>query len=167
MTAAESVFAADSAAALAQLACAASGGVFAHAVTAASLADIAVAFTGTTAEAMRWLADHIPNGPGSVPPTRPERDQAMRLADPRGGYTAVRVLPGGDQVAAAWQRRAAVLTVYRDAIAGEVEADSVLASLLHMHCIRVAGIDPGTERACHRLARSAAVSWLARSRTRP
>ena len=168
MTAAESVFAADSAAALAQLACAASGGVFARAVTAASLADIAVAFSGTSAEAMRWLAAHIPNEPDTVPRTRPERDQAMRLADPRSGCTAVRALPGGDQVAAEWQRRAAALAVYRDAIAAaELEPDSVLASLLHMHCIRITGIDPGTERACHRLARSAAVSWLARCRTPP
>ncbi|HEX8009131.1 MAG TPA: lantibiotic dehydratase, partial [Trebonia sp.] len=165
MTAAESVFAADSAATLAQLACGAAGGVFAQAVTAASLADIAVAFTGTTAEAMRWLTGHIPNVPCPVPPSRPVHDQAVRLADPRDDYAAVRAVPGGDRVAAAWQARAAVLAAYRDALdgVGEIEADSVLASLLHMHVIRMAGIDPDTEQSCHRLARSAAVSWLARN----
>jgi thiopeptide-type bacteriocin biosynthesis protein len=169
MTAAETVFAADSTAALAQLACTAAGGVFVQALTAASLASIVVAFTGTTAEAMRWLAARIPNIPVPVPPPRPVHDQALRLAAAQDNdCTAVRALPGGTQVAAAWQQRAAVLGAYRDTLAGagQTDPDPVLASLLHMHCIRISGIDPGTERACHRLARSAAVSWLARSRTR-
>lgn len=169
MTAAESVFAADSAAALAQLACPADRGAFAPAITAASLVRIAAAFTGTTTGAMHWLAARIPNAPGPVRLPRSARAQAMRLADLRDGDAAVRAVPGGNQVVAAWQQRAAALAAYRDALhsAGEIDADPALASLLHMHCIRMAGIDPDTEQACHHLARSAAVSWLARNGTRP
>ena len=93
--------------------------------------------------------------------------QVMRLADPRDDNAALRAVPGGDQVLTAWARRAVALAAYRDTLlpdAGDVSADSVLASLLHMHYIRVAGPGPEAEQACHRLARSAALRWCARNR---
>lgn len=171
MAAAEAAFAADSAAAIAQAACAASGSTHPHALTAASLSDIAAAFTGSIAEGMRWLVSHIPKDPGAAPVPRPVHGQAMRLADPRDDHAALHAVPGGDQVLTAWRRRALALAAYRGTLlpgAGEVPADSVLASLLHMHHIRVAEPGPETEQACHRLARSAAAGWLARERgTRP
>ncbi len=171
MAAAEAAFAADSAAAIAQAACAASGSTHPHALTAVSLSDIAAAFTGSIAEGMHWLVSHIPKDSGTVPVPRPVHGQAMRLADPREDHAALHAVPGGDQVLTAWRRRALALAAYRDTLlpdAGEVSADSVLASLLHMHYIRVAGPGPETEQACHRLARSAAVGWLARNEeTRP
>ncbi|HUY48797.1 MAG TPA: lantibiotic dehydratase [Streptosporangiaceae bacterium] len=171
MAAAEAVFAADSAAAIAQAACAASGSTHPHALTAVSLSDIAAAFTGGIAAGMRWLVSHIPKGSSAAPVPRPVHDQAMRLADPRDDHAALHAVPGGDQVRTAWRRRALALAAYRDTLlpgAGETSADSVLASLLHMHHIRVAGPGLETEQACHRLARSAAVGWLARNEaTRP
>jgi thiopeptide-type bacteriocin biosynthesis protein len=165
MAAAEAAFAADSAAAIAQAACTTDGSIHPHAVTAASLAHIAAAFTGSTAEGMRWLVSHIPKDSGTAPVPRPVHDQAMRLADPREDHAAMRAVPGGDRVITAWLRRGSALAAYRDILAesGEVSADSVLASLMHMHHIRVAGPGPEAEQACHRLARSAAVGWLARN----
>ncbi|MEV8328556.1 lantibiotic dehydratase C-terminal domain-containing protein [Kitasatospora sp. NPDC056731] len=44
------------------------------------------------------------------------------------------------------------------------DPDSVLASLLHMHHIRAAGIDQDSERACHRLARATALARTHRHR---
>jgi thiopeptide-type bacteriocin biosynthesis protein len=168
MAAAESVFAADSAAALAQISCTACSSTSPDPLTAASLGNIAAALTGTPAAGMRWLASNIPSAPAQIP--RLVHDQAMLLADPQTGPVAAQALPGGQQILTYWQQRAAALAAYRDALAeaGEISVDSVLASLLHMHVIRVMGIDPETERRCHHLARSAAVGWLARNeRTRP
>lgn len=163
MAAAESVFAADSAAALAQITCTARSSTPPDALTAASLANIAAAFTGTAAGGMRWLASHIPSIPAQIP--RSVHDQAMRLADPQAGQAAAHALPGGDQVITCWQQRAAALATYRHVLTatGQIPADSVLASLLHMHVIRMTGIDPDAERLCHHLARSAAEGWIARN----
>jgi lantibiotic biosynthesis protein len=113
---------------------------------------------------MRWLAVHIPHGSSPVLPPRPVHHQAMHLADPREDYAAVCALPGGDEVVIAWRARAVTLARYRDALAAakDLPTDPVLASLLHMHVIRVKGLDPGTEQTCHHLTRSAAVGWLAR-----
>jgi thiopeptide-type bacteriocin biosynthesis protein len=166
MAAAESVFAADSAAAIAQIICTAGGHCHPHAITAASLADIATAFTANTTEGMSWLATHIPRDSAITPVSRPVHDQAMRLADPREDHAVLRATPGGDQVLTTWQQRASALAAYRDALLGadEVPADSVLASLLHMHYIRVAGPSPEAEQLCHRLTRSAALGWITRNR---
>ena len=166
MAAAESVFAADSAAAIAQITCAAGGHCYPHALTAASLADIATAFTGDTAKGMSWLATHIPKDSAPAPVPRPVHDQAMRMADPREDHAALRATPRGDQILAAWRQRTSTLAAYRDTLRdeGEVPADSVLASLLHMHYIRVAGPSPEAEQLCHRLARLAALGWITRTR---
>jgi thiopeptide-type bacteriocin biosynthesis protein len=165
MAAAESAFAADSAAAIAQISHTVGGSQHPYAVTAASLTDIAAAFTGSTADGMHWLAGHIPKDSGTARVPRPVHAEAMRLADPCDDHAALRAIPGGIQIIAAWQRRASALAAYRGVLsADEVSADSVLASLLHMHYIRVAGIDPETEQVCHRLARSAAIGWIARNR---
>ena len=142
------------------------GGLHPCAITAASLADIAAAFTGRTADGMRWLIGHIRKDTGTARPPRKVHTDAMRLADPRDHHAALRTMPGGEQIVTAWQRRASALAAYRNALSAtdEVPVNSVLASLLHMHHIRTAGIDPDTEQMCHRLARSAALGWTARAK---
>ncbi len=166
MTAAESVFAADSAAAIAQRThIARPEAASPLAVTAASLVDLAVSFLGDVGGGMRWLIDHVAKDPTPAP-AREVHDQAIRLAKPRDRQAAIRNIPGGEQMATAWARRGAALAAYRETITatGGIDPDSVLGALLHLHSVRMAGIAPDTERACHHLARAAALSWAAQDR---
>lgn len=151
MSAAEAVFAADSAAAIAQLT--PEHGLHPQAATAASLADLAAAFVGSTEAGMRWLSDHIDRVPGPALP-RAVLGEALHLAGPGNTPAAV---------TSAWTRRRAVLLAYRSQLDASTDhdPDSVLASLLHMHHIRAIGIDEECEKECRRLARAAALSWLA------
>ncbi|GLZ42840.1 lantibiotic dehydratase [Actinokineospora sp. NBRC 105648] len=164
MAAAEEVFIADSAAALTQrahLAC--PGAADGAALTAASLLDLAAAFTGDHTAGTAWLIEHLNTAP--IPaPDRTVYDQALRLADPSADHAAVRTLPDGDRIAATWAARRDALTAYRAALAqpGAPSPDSVLAALLHLHSIRVLGIAPAAERLSHRLARTAALSQTTR-----
>jgi len=161
--AAEVVFAADSTVTIAQLTMMGRGDPHPHAVTAASFTDLAAAFTGGVSNGLRWLLDHLKHHPA---PTlaRNVRDQAMRLADPSDDWAALRALPGGELLAAAWAGRRSALAAYRTHLseAEGPEPDRVLASLLHLHHARMVGIDPDSERACFRLARAAALGWAAR-----
>ncbi|MGA5354175.1 lantibiotic dehydratase [Streptomyces thermodiastaticus] len=162
LQAAEHVFAADSAAALAQLALPVPAG-HRPAVTAASLVDIATAFLGSPATAWAWLTANLSQNEGDAAP-RDLQDLAVRLAAPDPRHAAVRALPRGDQAAAAWTRRRAALTAYRHALqAAGTDPATVLPSLLHMHHNRAAGIAPDAEAACRRLARTAALSLARRT----
>ncbi len=165
MAAAESVFAADSAAAIAQLRYTGRSGVpHQHAIIAASLVELATSVTGSIGEGMRWLIDHISKI--SIPaPAREVRDQAIRLADPHDRWAALCAIPGGEDIATAWARRGTALAAYRDTLAafGETAPAVVLPDLLHLHHVRMAGICPDTERVCARLARAAALSWTTRT----
>ncbi|MFI1863716.1 lantibiotic dehydratase [Streptomyces jumonjinensis] len=151
MSAAEAVFAADSAAAVAQLS--PEHGLHPQAATAASLVDLATAFTGGTEAGMRWLIGHTDRVPGPTLP-RAVLGEALRLTGPGNTPAAV---------TSAWARRRAALSAYRSQLdsSADHDPDSVLASLLHMHHIRAIGIDEECERECRRLARAAALSWLA------
>jgi len=165
MAAAESVFAADSAAAIAQLTYSGrSGGPRQHAIIAASLVDLATSFIGGIADGMHWLIEHVSKT--SIPaPAREVYDQAISLASPHDRSAALRAIPGGDHIAAAWARRRTALAAYRDTLttSGEIAPDSVLPDLLHLHHVRMKGISPDTERVCSRLARAAALSWTTRT----
>lgn len=169
MTAAETVFAADSAAAIAQRAhLAGPNAAHAHALTAASLLDLAAAFTGGTTDGAAWMIEHISTG--LIPaPDRTVYNQALRLANPRDNWAAMQQLPGGEQIALSWTQRRTTLAAYRQTLAsaGELAPASVLASLLHLHCLRTSGIAPETERTCHRLARAAALSQIAHAEVTP
>jgi thiopeptide-type bacteriocin biosynthesis protein len=169
MTAAETVFAADSAAAIAQRAhLAGPDAADARALTAASLLDLAAAFTGGTTEGAAWMIEHISTD--LVPaPDRTVYNQALRLASPRDNWAAVQQLPGGEQIALSWTQRRTTLAAYRKTLTstGELAPAAVLASLLHLHCIRTSGIAPETERTCHRLARAAALSQTAHAEVTP
>lgn len=163
MTAAETFFAADSAAAIAQLAFTARSGATPQAVTAASLVDLASAATGDTATAMRWLIGHIASDTAGHPSRQVHRE-AMRLSHPVDGRGALHNLSGGDHVTAAWDTRSEALNSYRAALTtgGQIPTEAVLPSLMHMHHLRAAGIDQIHEHTCYRLARSTALAWTAR-----
>jgi thiopeptide-type bacteriocin biosynthesis protein len=158
MDAAEAFFAADSAAAVAQIAASADkGGPAFRALTAASMANIAAAATGDDAEAMRWLTGLAK--PDSSPPPRKVYDQAVALVcESRPGASA--------GVTQAWRARRTALAGYRSALeqAGTISLTDLLPDLLHLHHARIAGPDIAGERACLHLARAAALSWLARAR---
>lgn len=165
MAAAESVFAADSAAAVAQLrAVDHCEGPQLHAVIAASMVDLAAAATGSASDGMRWLVRHL-RAPSAPAPPREVRDQVIRLADPSRGRSALLEVPGGEDIAASWELRRAALLRYLAALTTEkqITLDVVLADLLHLHHARMVGISPDSEWACRRLSRAAALSWTART----
>jgi thiopeptide-type bacteriocin biosynthesis protein len=158
MDAAEEVFAADTAAAAAQLALAASG-VPAQVLAAASMARIAAAFGPDPVSGSKSLADCLDQGSG--PLSRPYREQACILADPAAGPRELRGIPGGDAVTAAWEQRDAALAAYHAALSRQRDPGTVLRTLLHEHHMRGIGLDPDTERQTGRLARAAALRRVA------
>jgi class I lanthipeptide synthase len=164
MQAAEAVFAADSAVAIAQLTITASGTPHPYAVIAASFTDLAAAFTGSLSSGLNWLTDHVNHHPAPAL-AREIHGQAMRLADPSGDWAALRALPGGEALALAWGRRRSALAAYRAHLrsAEGPDPDPVLAALLHLHHARMVGINQDSERICLRLARAAALGWVARN----
>lgn len=165
MALAEAAFAADSRAVLLQLAAAQRGAVPAEAITAASLAQVAVAFTGSAESGLRWLTRH------PVPPTAVPRDTAalaVRLTlaalSTSAHESALNDLPGVPKVRAAWHQRSNALAAYRTHLAATtIAAEPTLMALLHMHHNRMAGIDIESERTCLRLARAAALAWTGRA----
>lgn len=164
MTAAESVFAADSRAVLAQLRTAEHhDGPPEQAMTAASMVQLVCAFHDTPADGMQWLIEHAhtPSGPA---PERTLRETALRLADPHDNWAAVHALPTGDALTSAWHERRTALTTYRSSVEdSHRDPGHVLADLLHLHHVRMSGIGPESERTCLRLARATALSWRART----
>ncbi|MGW1267414.1 lantibiotic dehydratase [Streptomyces sp. NPDC002491] len=159
LEAAERYFAADSAAALAQL-------VLPlperdrTAVTAASMVDIATRFLGSAAAGWTWLTNAFLKNEGDTVP-RDVQALAVRLCAPD---SALRDMARGAHAADVWALRGERLSAYRQALeeAGH-DPVSVLASLLHLHHNRTAGIDPRGEATCRRLARTAALSWTTRA----
>ncbi|MCX4884794.1 lantibiotic dehydratase [Streptomyces sp. NBC_00847] len=153
LDAAHLVFAADSATGVAQIRAAADDAAIGQALTAASMFDLTVRFTGDADQASDWLTRTLPQERGPIPRDRIALAQA--LADPE--HTALQALPGGPEVAVAWRQRAAALTAYRQQLATGHNSDSVLLSLLHEHCVRALPVDPDHERATGRLARACAL----------
>ena len=162
LEAAEGVFAADSAAALAQLALPIPDRLR-TAVTAAGFVDLASGLLGSPAAARRWLVSNLSQTEGDAVP-RDVLRVAVRLAEPDPARRALHDLPGGDRVAAAWSLRRDALAAYRNALEGHgLDEAAVLPSLLHMHHNRTSGIAPEAEATCRRLARAAALSWATRT----
>lgn len=162
LAAAQAVFAADSAAAAAQLA-AANRVVHPQALCAASLLDLSIAFAGSVEDGLRWLIEQIRKTSTPALP-RELHHEAIRLANPY-DRDHLHTLPTGRQVASAWARRRTAVAAYRRLLAAGDQPDltAVLASLLHLHHARVFGVEPDSELTCHRLARAAALSWTARA----
>ncbi|MGC5284590.1 hypothetical protein, partial [Actinomadura citrea] len=91
------------------------------------------------------------------------QDQVLELAAPE-GMSALVALPGGPQVAEAWQVRATALNVYRNALARERDPLAVARSLLHQHHVRALGVSPSDEATTLRLVRGAALQHRRTSR---
>ncbi|MFF7290870.1 lantibiotic dehydratase [Streptomyces griseorubiginosus] len=162
LDAAERFFAADSAAALAQLVVPLPDS-HRPALTAASIVDIATAFLGSPAAGWAWLTNNFLKGEGDAA-ARDVQTMTVRLADADPHRPALRELPRGDHVVSVWALRRSALAEYRQALgAAGVDPAVVLPSLLHMHHNRVAGIAPAAEPTCRRLARAAALSWTIRT----
>ncbi|MFJ6136020.1 lantibiotic dehydratase [Kitasatospora sp. NPDC092286] len=155
MDAAHAVFAADSLSAVAQIRAAAAAGIPAQALTAASLLDLTTHLTGSPEQARTWLIGRLPRHRGRV--DRALHDHALALADRQGAHHTLRALPGGTDIAAAWQQRATALTDYRRLLAAQRDPLTVARSLLHGHHVRALGVDPDIERLIGHLARSAAL----------
>lgn len=136
LAAAEAVFAADSRAALRQLA------GDRQATTAAGMIAIAHEFTG---DGLRWLAAHVPQLTGPrLDPT--QLDLAQR--------------PFRDE------HLAATLAAYRTLAEEDgLDPDQVLGDLLHLHHTRTIGVDTASEQHCLRLARTIADTKRARQTT--
>ena len=158
--AAHDLFAADAAAALAQIRMTMSTDTLPQALAAASMVDLAASFAPTIRDGLAWLVHHIPRAHG--PLDRKLRDQALRLADPHGATETLRSLTGGQEVAAAWQQRAAALVAYRKQLADQREPLTLLDEFLHLHHARVLGIDANRERVTQRLVRACALRHTAR-----
>ncbi|WP_448330461.1 lantibiotic dehydratase [Streptomyces sp. DSM 41534] len=163
LDAAERYFAADSAAAVAQMALNLPVDLR-PAVIAASFADIATVFVGNPVAGRCWLIENLLKADGPAP-ARDLQAQATRMSAPDTNLAALRTLPGGEAVVTAWVDRRVALKAYRTALIDEGAAPAtVLPSLLHMHHNRTAGIDPDGEATCRRLARAAALSWTVRAK---
>ena len=156
MSAAEELFAADSAAAAAQLRSAGAGNP--RALTAASLADLAGAMLGDQHDGLRWLAAH-PRPAATAPLARDLRLQAMAMTQPGPGTEDT--VPAA--VRRAWDARVDAAARYARRLGRQGrDPASVIASLLHLHHNRVHGTDPAAEDAIYKLARASALSYTAR-----
>ncbi|HEX3589535.1 MAG TPA: thiopeptide-type bacteriocin biosynthesis protein, partial [Pseudonocardiaceae bacterium] len=151
---AEQVFAADSAAALAELAMATRAGL-PDAIAATSLADLAASFGANPADGWQRLTELIPHEQGKL--DRSLRTTTLALTN----RAVICRHPGGAQVVARWDERRAALADYRDQLALERDPTTVLRSLLHDHYVRTVGVDPDRERIVNRLARTIALRQLA------
>ncbi|MFE5860211.1 lantibiotic dehydratase [Streptomyces virginiae] len=162
--AAEQVFAADTAAALAQITYSARAGIPAPALTAASLADLATAFAPTPGEGWAWLAAHLPRASGPVDAGLSRHTRALAAAD-----AAWRRRPDADAVpvALAWLARAEALATYRKTLGVERDPMTVLGALLNLHHVRALGGGPEAERTTHRLARAVALGHTHPRKARP
>ncbi|WP_340375688.1 thiopeptide-type bacteriocin biosynthesis protein [Streptomyces sp. SS7] len=158
LDAAHRVFAADSAAGVAQIRAAGEDAATGQALTAASMFDLTVQFFGDADRAANWLTHALPQERGPLP--RDRTALTLALAEP--SYATVLNLPGGPDVVAAWHQRTAALTAYRQQLAPEREPDGVLRSLLHQHYIRALPVDADHERATGRLARACALRYRER-----
>lgn len=160
LDAAERYFAADSAAAMAQLAAQTGPDVpDLRAVTAASMVDIAVGVLGDSTAAMQWLIQHTRTDP-DAPPRAVYRQAVDLVNTPTVGL--------GEHVTAAWSARRGALTGYRRALTdAALHPDELLPDLLHLHHVRMRGPGLPEERTHLHLARAAALSWTARARSTP
>ncbi|GLZ30903.1 hypothetical protein Lesp02_30920 [Lentzea sp. NBRC 105346] len=156
------VFAADSAAALAQITLAFRSGIPLQAVAAASFVDLVVSFTGSLTAGVDWLLRELRQERGHLEPAL--RDRALELADPEGTWMTLRSLPYGEDVVHTWRQRAIALIAYREALVEQRDPLTVLPSLVHLHHIRAVGVDPALERLTGRLARTSVLRAAARRR---
>ena len=151
MHAAQAVFAADSAVAIAQLR--RPPRIDPVALTALGMLDIASAFGGGLEQGTQWLAGRrLPPGKTADRATARTATTLARNAE----LSSFGTLPG--DLAPAWRKRAKSLAAYRDALDANANTTHILESLLHIHHNRYRGIDRDGEGTCRRLARQTAVA---------
>lgn len=150
MDAAETVFTADSHAALAQITTVRESGTPAQAICATASLGIVTALTGD----LQWLIDEIHHETGRIDPAT--RDTTFLLTDGKHGREHVAELPGGAALLAAWEARDAALAAYQLALNASDEDVRPTRSLLHAQHVRALGVDHESERTVLRLARAAA-----------
>ena len=161
MFAAETVFAADSRAVVAQLRHLPASVLNPSVLTALGLIATVHGFLGDHRTAMRWLAAR-PTHATAGTPTRAAADEVIRLARGDTLEDLLEDLPARDgDIASAWVTRDGALRSYRSHLPADADADAILESLLHMHHCRAIGIDRDGERARRKLARQAALAWTA------
>ncbi|CAO5178770.1 class I lanthipeptide synthase [Frankia sp. AiPs1] len=167
MAAAEAVFAADSAAAVAQLTTSSTHRAHLYPLAAASLLDLTASCLPGIDPAV-WLVNRLPraHGPGL---DRDLHRETLRLADPHHDWEAIRGLPGGEQILASWSRRRQALADYQTALTATdgTSTAAVLPALLHLHQFRMTGPSSDTELLCARLARAAALRLVHRTGRTP
>ncbi|MEV4097782.1 lantibiotic dehydratase [Streptosporangium saharense] len=139
LDAAETVFATDTAVALARL----DSPMSAPAATAVGVLDLADGFLGDGGPA--WLVSHLAYGGG----TRLDR---QAIAEVRNPVSLPREL---------LQRHHKALATYRTLVAPS-DIDATMTDLIHLHHARMIGIDSESERTCLRLVRAAVQNVLAR-----
>ena len=151
MRAAEAVFAADSAVAIAQLG--RPPRIDPVALTALGMLDIAAAFSGGLEQGTQWLAGR------RLQPGRAADRATARIATTlarNGELSSFGTLPA--DLAPAWRQRAEAVAAYRKTLDANANFTHVLESLLHIHHNRYRGIDRDGEGACRRLVRQAALA---------
>jgi lantibiotic biosynthesis protein len=157
MHAAETVFAADSAVATAQLR--RPPGIDPVALAALGMLDIVAGFCGGLEQGTQWLVGRrLPPGKAA---DRSTARTATTLAR-NGELSSFGTLPG--DLAPSWCQRAEAVAAYRTTLNANANTTHTLESLLHIHHNRYRGIDRDSEGTCRRLARQAA---LARRAARP
>ena len=160
MRAAEAVFVADSAVAIAQLR--QPSRIDPVALAVLGMLDIAAAFSGGPEQGAQWLADRRLS-PGK-PADRATARTATTLAR-NGELSSFGTLPA--ELAPFWHRRAEALSAYRKTMGTDTSTGHVLDSLLHIHHNRYRGIDRDSEGTCRRLARQAALAQRAARLSEP
>ncbi|MET7640624.1 lantibiotic dehydratase [Streptomyces sp. NPDC005438] len=162
MDAAERLFAADSAAVLAQLVLlAAHREIPPQALTAASMADLATAVMGDRKAGFGWLLDHPQYATGAGAQDRQSRSHTLHLAR----SAALETLPGGSDLATAWATRTRVAAEYAACLSAScspLAPATVLGSLLHLHHVRAHQVGKVSEAATYKLARAIALASDAR-----
>jgi thiopeptide-type bacteriocin biosynthesis protein len=154
MHAAEAVFAADSAVAIAQLG--RHPRIDPVALTALGMLDIAAAFSGGLEQGTQWLVRRrLPQGKAA---DRAAARTATTLARNK-ELSSFGTLPA--DLAPAWRQRADAVAAYRKALDANTNTTHILESLLHIHHNRYQGIDRDSEGTCRRLARQAALARAA------
>ncbi len=156
----ETVSAADSAAALAQIRLAERSGWDARALAAASMVDMVASSVSDTGQGLAWLLEHLPRQNSRI--DRSVRNQALALTEQPGDHTFLRSLPGSQEVAAAWRARADALAAYLVRPTTQRSLPTVVRWLLDQHRTRAVGADPGHEITTAHLVRSCALRHAVR-----
>ncbi|MGW5677269.1 thiopeptide-type bacteriocin biosynthesis protein [Streptomyces sp. NPDC003860] len=164
LAAAHRLFAADSAAALAQIRFTDQNPNHSpQALAAASILDLVRHIAPTPEEGEDWLIEQTPQGSGRL--DRSLREQTLDLAT-LGDRAAPTAFPGGTGVTEAWTTRATAVRDYRRALTGQRAPLTTARSLIRQHHARALGPDPTTEATALRLARTAALHHQHRRGTR-